>query len=109
MRHWFFFYLELVYNLLLIKTRAERDLEPGLLRADVERIEMSVWQEFGFERNAEIMPVAFLGGGHAEQIAHAGKKVGRGRLQRAGMGMPAPSELVTANPPGRWQMDALPW
>lgn len=65
----FSFYLELVYNLLFIKARTERDLEPGLLRADVGRIEMSEWREFGFERIAEKMPAAFLGAGHAELTA----------------------------------------
>lgn len=57
-KRWFSFYLGLVYNLLLIKARAERDLWLSLLRTDVGRIVMSEWRGFGFESDPEMLPAA---------------------------------------------------
>lgn len=105
----FSFYLGLVYNLLLIKARAERDLELGLLRADVGRIEMSGRWEFGFERNPEMPPAAFLRTWQTKQIPPCREKVGRGSLQGSPWRMRAPRELLAANAHGRWGMDTLIW
>lgn len=47
------------------------------------RIEMS-WQEFGLERDLEILPCS--GPGEVELIPHTGTNVGGGSLQRATWG-----------------------
>lgn len=109
-RHRFSFYQGLVYNLLLIKAKAEQDLESGPPRADVGRIEMSECRSLGWRRCCLLPAWGWHGGLAGRTNATpplARKGMGRGSLQRAGVTVRAPRGLSAANTRGRWGMHAL--